>query len=139
MSISIENLRNVAIVGQQGVGKTSLAEAMLHQAGVIDKMGSVKEKTTVSDYDKLEKERGFSINPSLLYLMWRDHKINLLDTPGFVDFIEKVKPVLRATESALVVISPSTVRDRRGICNFLPSPAASLNTKGSFFWSNRFD
>ncbi|RLE07984.1 elongation factor G [Candidatus Aerophobetes bacterium] len=109
MSISIENLRNVAIVGQQGVGKTSLAEAMLYQAGVIDKMGSVKEKTTVSDYDKLERERGFSINPSLLYLMWQDHKINLLDTPGFVDFIEKVKPVLRATESALVVISPSTV------------------------------
>jgi len=107
MPISIKDLRNVAIVGQQGGGKTSLTEAMLYQAGVINKMGSVKEGTTVSDYDKIEKERGFSINPSLGYLMWRNHKINLFDTPGFVDFIEKVKPILRAAESALVVVSPS--------------------------------
>jgi elongation factor G len=109
MPISTEDLRNVAIVGQQGGGKTSLIEAMLYQAGAIDKMGSVKEGTTVSDYDKIERERGFSINPSLGYLMWRNYKINLLDTPGFVDFIEKVKPTLRAAESVLVVISPSTV------------------------------
>jgi len=107
MPISTEDLRNVAIVGQQGTGKTSLTEVMLHHGGVIDKVGNVKDGTTISDYDKTEKTRGFSIYPSLVYLSWQGHKINFLDTPGFADLIDKAKSILRVTEAAVVVTSPS--------------------------------
>jgi len=107
MAVSIKRLRNVAIVGQQGAGKTSLTEVMLYQSGVIDKVGSVREGTTVSDYDKTEKARGFSLYPSLVYLSWRDHKINFLDTPGFLELLDKAKPILKVCEAALVVTSPS--------------------------------
>ncbi|MBC7188825.1 elongation factor G [Candidatus Aerophobetes bacterium] len=109
MSYSTENIRNVALVGQQSAGKTTLIEAILHRTGVIGKPGSVKEGNTVCDYDWLEKERKFTINPSLAYVNWKDKKINLVDTPGFPDLIEKVRPVLKATETALVVASPDTI------------------------------
>ncbi|MCD6317998.1 elongation factor G [Candidatus Aerophobetes bacterium] len=107
MPIFTQDLRNIALVGQQGVGKTTLAEAMLYQIGIIGKMGSIKEGSTVCDYDKLEQERRFSINPALLHLSWKKKKINVLDTPGFADFIEKTRPIFKAVETALVVISPS--------------------------------
>ena len=108
MAISVEKVRNIALIGAQGAGKTSLAEAILYQAKVINKMGNVKQKNTVSDYDSIEKKRGFSIYPSLLYLTWQDYKINVLDTPGFTDFIEKLISILRVVETALMVLSPST-------------------------------
>ena len=108
MSSSMENLRNIALVGGQGMGKTSLAEAILFQAKIIGRMGSVGEGTTVSDYDGVEKERRFSVNPSLVHLAWQDRKINLIDCPGFADFVEKIVPVLRVVESALFVVSPLT-------------------------------
>ena len=106
MSGSVENLRNIALVGGQGMGKTSLAEAILFQAKIVSRMGSVEQGSTVSDYDTVEKERRFSVNPSLLSLSWQDRKINVIDCPGFPDFIEKTIPVLRVVESALFVISP---------------------------------
>ena len=108
MQGSVENLRNIALVGGQGMGKTSLAEAMLFQAKIIGRTGNVKEGSTVSDYDGVEKERRFSVNPSLLHLSWQDRKINLIDCPGFADFIEKTIPVFRVVESALFVVSPLT-------------------------------
>lgn len=107
MPIFTKDLRNIALVGQQGVGKTTLAEAMLYQVGIIGKMGSIKESSTICDYDKLEQERRFSINPALLHLSWKKKKINVLDTPGFADFIDKTRPIFKAVETALVVISPS--------------------------------
>jgi len=102
-----DNLRNIALVGGQGTGKTSLVEAILYEAKLITKMGNIKEKNTTSDYDNIEKKRNFSINPSLIHLEWQNHKINLLDTPGFTDFIDKTRFILKAVEAALFVISPS--------------------------------
>ncbi|MFQ6067206.1 MAG: elongation factor G [bacterium] len=109
MSTFTEKLRNVAIVGGQGTGKTSLVEAFLYQAKLISKMGRVESGNTLSDYDPIEKKRGFSINPSLFHLLWRDHKVNLLDGPGFTDFIPKIRALLRVAETALIVVTPSTL------------------------------
>ncbi|GAH26496.1 unnamed protein product [marine sediment metagenome] len=109
MPASSEKLRNLAIIGGQGTGKTSLVEAFLYQAKLINKMGSVTQGNTLSDYDQIEKKRGFSINPSLFHLPWRDHKINLLDGPGFTDFILRIRALLRVAETALMVVTPSTL------------------------------
>ncbi|MFQ5834383.1 MAG: elongation factor G [bacterium] len=109
MPTPTEKLRNVAIIGGQGTGKTSLVEAFLCQAKLINKMGSVAQGNTLSDYDRMEKKRGFSINPSLFHLPWRDHKINLLDGPGFTDFVPKTRALLRVAETALLVVTPSTL------------------------------
>ena len=109
MSTFAEKLRNVAIIGGQGTGKTSLVEAFLYQAKLTNKMGSIAQGNTLSDYDQIEKKRGFSINPSLFHLPWRDHKINLLDGPGFTDFVPKIRALLRVAEIALMVVTPSTL------------------------------
>ena len=109
MPLAVENLRNIIIIGGQGVGKTILVEAMLYQAGIITKMGSVQEGSTVCDYDSIEKERGFTINPSLVHFPWNNKKINVLDTPGFGDFLDKTKAILKAVEGAIVVVSPSNL------------------------------
>lgn len=109
MSSFTEKLRNVAIIGGQGTGKTSLVEVFIYQAKLINKMGSVTQGNTLSDYDRIEKKRGSSVNPSLLHLSWRDHKINLLDGPGFTDFISRIRASLRVAETALMVVTPSTL------------------------------
>jgi len=109
MSYSTENIRNLVLAGQQGSGKTTLAEAILYHTKVISKPGNVREGNTICDYDRLEKERGFTINPSLAYTNWKEKKINLIDTPGFGDLIEKVRFVIRVVESAVIVTSPDTL------------------------------
>lgn len=109
MAYSTENMRNLVLVGQQGSGKTTLVEAILYHTGVINKLGSVTEGNTVCDYDWLEKQKGFTINPSLVYTRWEEKKINLIDTPGFPELVEKVRPILKVTETALVIASPDTI------------------------------
>ncbi len=78
-----EFIRNVALVGHQGSGKTSLTEALLFTAGNTTRMGKVADGTTLSDYDEEEKARQLSISTSLIPIEFQDHKINLLDTPGY--------------------------------------------------------
>lgn len=95
-------------MGAQDTGKTSLVEAILYQMKITNKMGSVRQGNTASDYDSVEKKRGFSIYPSLFSLTWQGYKINLLDTPGFTDFIGKLISILRVVETGLMVVSPST-------------------------------
>ncbi len=101
---NMESIRNIAVVGHSGEGKTTLVEAMLYNGGSIDRMGKVADGTTVSDYDDLEKAKGMSIYASASYLYWKGVKINLLDLPGYYDFEGERSAGLRAAGGALVVI-----------------------------------
>jgi elongation factor G len=100
----VDHLRNVALVGHQGSGKTTLAEAMLFSAGAINRMGSVEEGNTASDYHPSEHERGMSVFTSLLHAEWKGHKINILDTPGYLDFISEVITALKVADTAIFVL-----------------------------------
>ena len=97
-------IRNVVFLSHQGAGKTSLTESMLFSSGTIQRLGSVEDGTTTSDYDPLEVERHMGINLSLLPIEWGGVKLNLIDTPGYTDFAGEVKSGLRVTEGAIVVI-----------------------------------
>ncbi|WP_282784652.1 elongation factor G [Phaeodactylibacter xiamenensis] len=105
MSYDTKNLRNVALLGHPGSGKTSFTECMLFEAGDIQRIGSVEEKNTQSDYTNIEKERGNSIFASLTHAEWKDSKINILDTPGFDDFIGEVVSALKVADTGLVVLN----------------------------------
>ena len=109
MSINGENIRNIAIVGHSGEGKTTLCEAMLMAAGAIDRMGKVTDGTTVSDYDDLEKAKKMSIYTSCAHLTWKDVKVNVLDLPGYYDFEGERSAGLRAAGGALLVIGANGV------------------------------
>ena len=109
MSINGENIRNIAIVGHSGEGKTTLCEAMLFNGGVIDRMGKVPEGTTVSDYDDLEKAKKMSIYTACANLMWKDVKVNILDLPGYYDFEGERNEGLRAAGGACLVIGANGV------------------------------
>jgi len=98
-------IRNVAIVGHRGTGKTSLLEAMLYQAGAINRLGTVEAGTTVGDWDEDEQRRQMSLAASLAHLEWQDRKINLIDTPGDSGFQADTITALRVVEGALVVVS----------------------------------
>lgn len=99
-----EALRNVALIGHGGAGKTSLAEAMLFTAGVTTRLGRTQEGNTVSDYHPDEIERQISINTSLMHCEWKDTKLNILDTPGYTDFSGEVKCTLRVADTAVLLL-----------------------------------
>jgi elongation factor G len=99
-----DHIRNLALIGHGGAGKTSIAEAMLFSAGSTTRLGRVEEGNTLSDYHPDEIERQISINASLLFCEWKNHKINILDTPGYTDFTGEVKASLRVADTALVLI-----------------------------------
>ncbi len=109
MSIKSENIRNLAVVGHSGEGKTTLCEAMLFNGGAIDRMGKVPDGTTVSDFDDLEKAKTMSIYTSCSHLTWKDVKINLIDLPGYYDFEGERNEGLRAAGGALLVIGANGV------------------------------
>ena len=100
-----KDIRNVLLVGHGGAGKTTLLEAMLFSSGAITRMGKVEDGNTVSDYDPEEVRRGISVSVSLAPLDWNGVKINVLDTPGYADFIGDVKGALRAVDACLFVVS----------------------------------
>src|SRR5256885_13985521 len=100
-----DRIRNVALVGHRGSGKTSLHEALLFQAGVTNRLGTVTEGTTVSDADEDEQSRGMSISAALSSFEWMDRKVNLLDTPGEPSFVADALGALRVCESAIFVVN----------------------------------
>jgi elongation factor G len=104
MTVEIAKLRNVAIVGHGGVGKTSLVEAMLFAAGAVTRLGKVDDGTTTTDFDPDEVKRKISINTAVAYCDWKGHHINLIDTPGYGDFIADARAGLRVVEAAVVVV-----------------------------------
>lgn len=99
-----DKIRNVAIVGHGGSGKTMLVEHMLYTAGAIDRVGTVDAGNTQSDYDPLEIRRKISVSASVVPLEWHDHKINLIDVPGYPDFIGDLHGVARVVESMIIVV-----------------------------------
>src|SRR6266446_1553068 len=100
-----DRIRNVALVGHRGAGKTSLHEALLFEAGATSRLGSVPDRSTVSDSDPDEQARQMSISATLSSLQWHDRKINLLDTPGEPSFIADALGALRVCESAVFVVN----------------------------------
>ncbi len=99
-----DTIRNVALLGHGGAGKTTFLEAALLATKVINRLGKVEDGNTVSDYDKMEKEKGYSISTSIVPVEYNKVKINFLDTPGFFDFIGEVNGALRAVEAAAIVV-----------------------------------
>lgn len=100
-----DEIRNVVLLGHGGSGKTSLVEAMLYVSGASSRMGKVSEGSTVSDFDKEEQKRGISISTSLIPIEWEKAKINILDTPGYFDFVGEVEEAVRAADAAVIVVS----------------------------------
>ncbi len=105
--ITSENIRNIAIIGHSGEGKTSLAEAILFNGKSIDRMGKTSDKNTVMDYDEQEMARGISISLACAHTLWQDTKINVLDVPGFYDFEGEFEQAVRAVGSAVLVADAS--------------------------------
>jgi elongation factor G len=100
-----DKIRNVVLLGHGGCGKTSLAEAMAFLSGITNRMGTVADGNTISDYDKEEAKRLCSIHTSVIPLIWQDTKINLLDTPGSFDFVGEVEEAVSAADAAIIVVS----------------------------------
>jgi elongation factor G len=128
--IKPENIRNIALTGHGGSGKTTFAEGILYASGVTNRLGRVEEGNTVSDYHKDEIEKQISINSSLLNTHWKssddiDMKINIIDTPGFMDFVGEVKSALRVTDTAIIMIDAF-----KGI---------EVGTESSFMMTNDYD
>ncbi len=98
-------IRNVALVGHGGAGKTTLAEALLLRAGAINRAGRVEDGTTVTDFDPEEQKRSLSLSLALAPFEWKGHKVNLIDTPGYADFIGDVQAALRVADLAVFVVS----------------------------------
>ncbi len=99
-----EKIRNVALVGHSGSGKTTLAEALLFRAGTIDRLGRVEDGTTVTDFDPEEHAKGMSLSLAMAPFEWRGHKINLIDVPGYADFVGDVHSALRVADLAIFVV-----------------------------------
>ncbi len=97
-------IRNIALIGHGGSGKTSLSEILLYTAGEINRIGTVAEGNTISDYSPNEIEKQISISTSLLHLEWKNSKINILDTPGYADFIGDVKSAMRVSDTAVLLL-----------------------------------
>ena len=100
-----DKIRNVVLLGHGGAGKTSLVESMAYLSGITSRMGKVEDGNTVSDYGKEEQKRRISISTSVVPIEWDGVKINVLDTPGYFDFIGEVEEAISAADAAVIVVS----------------------------------
>ena len=135
-NIETKRIRNVALLGHSGSGKTSLVEAMLHIAGASDRFGNIPDGTTVCDYDPEEIKRGFSLASKVAPFMWKNTKINMLDTPGFLDFVGEVKQALRVADAALILVDGKAGIEVGTELAWDNAQAAGLPTA---FFINKFD
>ena len=102
---STDKIRNVAILGHGGAGKTTLVEGMANITGLTSRLGTVTDGNTISDYDKEEQKRKFSINMSMVPIVWGDTKINFLDAPGYFDFVGEMEAACLAADAAVIVVN----------------------------------
>ncbi len=102
---STKDIRNIVLLGHSGCGKTTMAETMLFEAGAISRRGQVEEGNTVSDHYNVEKERGNSVFSSLMHVGWKDSKINIIDTPGYDDFVGEVVSALKVADTAVMILN----------------------------------
>lgn len=100
-----DKIRNVVLLGHGGAGKTSLVEAMAYLSGITSRLGNVPDGTTVSDFGKEEQKRQISLSTSVVPIEWNDYKINILDTPGYVDFVGEVEEAVSAADGAIIVVN----------------------------------
>ncbi len=100
-----DKIRNVVLLGHGGSGKTTLAESFAYLSGITSRMGTIADGSTVSDYGKEEIRRGFSLSASLIPVEWEDHKINVIDTPGYFDFVGEVDEAMSAAGAAIIVVN----------------------------------
>lgn len=134
--VAASHIKNIALLGHGGSGKTTLADAMLAAAGVIDRVGKVAEGGCVTDFDPEEKKRGASISTAVAPLFYKDCKLNLIDAPGLFDFAGGVREALAAAEAALIVLSGKsglTVGAELGYAE------ASRQGKGKAFFVGKLD
>lgn len=99
------HVKNIVLLGHAGCGKTTLAECMLYEAGLVNRKGSIAQRNTVGDYHQLEQERGNSIFSKLMHTKWRGYKINILDTPGYDDFVGEVLSALRVADTGVMILN----------------------------------
>lgn len=104
-NVNGEKIRNIAVIAHGGAGKTSLIEAMLFDAGSIDRLGNVEDGTTTTDFEPEEIARKITISSAAAFCTWKDHRINLIDTPGFINFLEETRGCLRAVDGTIVIVS----------------------------------
>lgn len=129
-----DTIRNVALIGHGNCGKTTFLEAALLATGVINRLGKVEDGNTVSDYDKMEIEKGYSISTSIVPVEYNKVKINFIDTPGFFDFIGEVNSAMRAVEAAIIMVDASAgiqvgTEKAWNTCNEFDMPRFFLLTK----------
>ena len=108
-----DKIRNVVLLGHGGSGKTSLAEAFGYLSGITSRMGKVDDGNTLSDYSKEEQKRHFSISTSVIPIEWEGYKINIIDTPGYFDFVGEVEEAVSAAGAAIIVVNASKLAPRR--------------------------
>src|SRR5690348_13146071 len=100
-----DHVKNIALLGHAGSGKTTLAECMLFEAGLLSRRGAVEEKNTASDYHLIEQEKGSSVFATLLHTQWKGYKINILDTPGNDDFVGEVIASLKVADTGIMLLN----------------------------------
>jgi len=108
MSVETKNLRNVVLLGHSGSGKTLFIESMLFESGAINRRGTIEGQNTASDYTKIEQERGNSLFSALMHVDWRGNKINIIDTPGYDDFVGEVISSLKVADTAVMLVNASS-------------------------------
>ncbi len=133
---STDHIRNVVLVGHQGSGKTTLSESMLYVSKKTRRLGTITEGSTVSDYQPSEKERQMSIFSSLLHVEWKGHKINIIDTPGYPDFVGEVVAAVRVADTAIFVMN---AQEGVEVGTELAWSAAAENEKPAMFVINQID
>ncbi len=133
---TVQKLRNICLMAHGNAGKTTLAEAMLFNTGVLDRFGKVTDGTTTTDYDPEEIKRKISISTAMAPCEWKDHKINVIDTPGYFDFVGEVMQGIRVAEGAVIVVS---AKSGVSVGTEKSWAYAKENNVGKIFFINKMD